>query len=367
MKKLFIILLITSIWVIPSFTQCAIDDADPGISGTTIANNCMNGTTTLFVNWTMLSQDFVATAPAGSWGIKIQMPATQVISVSSAANVSIASKFTWYFDSANNFLRGISNLDVNFGEAETVEVLIEGLSLVPCGSPALISTSIEIYANLPPPLGVPGSIPCPQAFNNLTIDDIKSSTAGVDVALPLELTKFALTTSDCDYVLLSWETANEINNYGFEIERRAGEKGNFKSIGFVKASESLVNTKSYAFNDDLLNVQNVNNLYYRLKQIDMDGKFTYSRTISSTRDCYKDIELNLSPNPAITNINIDFNGFKGDVDIKILSSDGKLVKSFTTNGRLPYDLSLLELNGGVYTLSAKANNTYITKRFIKID
>ncbi len=93
-------------------------------------------------------------------------------------------------------------------------------------------------------------------------------------ALPVELTAFTATVSD-DVVLLSWSTATEVNNYGFEVERKQTDS-EWNKVGFVEGSGNSNSPKYYTYSD---NTQMQGKYLYRLKQIDIDGKFEYSNEI----------------------------------------------------------------------------------------
>ena len=113
------------------------------------------------------------------------------------------------------------------------------------------------------------------------IDDIKIFNDAVDV-LPVELTSFTANVNS-NKVQLNWQTATELNNYGFEIERsmQSDKNGNgdcslFEKIGFVAGNGTSNSKRKYSFIDI---PQTGNKFEYRLKQIDNDGKFKYSKTI----------------------------------------------------------------------------------------
>jgi len=98
-------------------------------------------------------------------------------------------------------------------------------------------------------------------------------------ALPVELTTFTATAT-IQNVQLNWTTATEVNNYGFEIERKVSSKqltiGNWENIGFVEGHGNSNSPKEYSFVDESV----FPGLYqYRLKQIDTDGSFEYSEII----------------------------------------------------------------------------------------
>ena len=94
--------------------------------------------------------------------------------------------------------------------------------------------------------------------------------------LPVELTSFAATYSE-NTIQLIWSTASELNNYGFEIERRS-DKTDWRTIGFREGNGTTTEPQNYSYIDDLFGV-NSHKLYYRLKQIDFDGTFEYSEVV----------------------------------------------------------------------------------------
>ncbi len=101
------------------------------------------------------------------------------------------------------------------------------------------------------------------------------------IPLPVELVSFTVSTNRL-HAELKWTTATEVNNYGFEIEKR--EKGEEKSkmwgtIGFVDGNGTTNSPKEYLFADNNLSA---GKYLYRLKQIDRDGKFEYSKEVEVT-------------------------------------------------------------------------------------
>ncbi|MFQ5708546.1 MAG: hypothetical protein ACE5HO_13905 [bacterium] len=82
-------------------------------------------------------------------------------------------------------------------------------------------------------------------------------------------------------VALKWSSQNEVNLKGFEVQR-GFEKNNFKEIGFVKAITGQQDKKNYSYEDKTVFKQTSRNFFYRLKIMDKDGSFTYSKEISAT-------------------------------------------------------------------------------------
>ena len=101
----------------------------------------------------------------------------------------------------------------------------------------------------------------------------------MDQNLPVELTSFNATVSN-NNIKLSWQTATEIKNYGFEIEREKltsnSTSGVWQKIGFVNGNGNSNSIKNYSFIDNGLSDGKYS---YTLKQIDNDGNFEYSKKV----------------------------------------------------------------------------------------
>ena len=111
------------------------------------------------------------------------------------------------------------------------------------------------------------------ADNNTASDD-PTRIQDPNLPLPVELVSFNSSVSN-NIVELSWITATEINNLGFEVERKS-ENGVFDKIGFVGGNGTTTNFSNYSFTDVL---DKAGTYYYRLKQIDYDGSFEYSSSV----------------------------------------------------------------------------------------
>jgi lysophospholipase L1-like esterase len=89
--------------------------------------------------------------------------------------------------------------------------------------------------------------------------------------IPVELVSFSSVSKE-DSVVLSWQTALELNNSGFFVERSSGG-GAWDELGFVNGSGTTHHIQNYSFTDDSLPASNT--YEYRLKQVDSNGKFEY--------------------------------------------------------------------------------------------
>ena len=122
--------------------------------------------------------------------------------------------------------------------------------------------------------------------------------------VPVELTAF---TGEWNgrVVNLNWETATELNNYGFNIERKSGLNSNWTTIGFVNGNGTVQTPSQYSFIDS--RIGNYGKYYYRLKQIDFDGIFKYSPVIEINLNQVNSFVLEQNyPNPFNPSTNIRF-------------------------------------------------------------
>jgi Secretion system C-terminal sorting domain len=119
---------------------------------------------------------------------------------------------------------------------------------------------------------------------------------------PVELTSFTANYEN-EKVMLNWITASEVNNRGFEVERKDQTSG-WNNIGFVSGNGTITRSNSYNFTDDSV----VSNKYsYRLKQIDLNGTFKYSNVIEVNTNIINEFMLNQNyPNPFNPTTKINF-------------------------------------------------------------
>lgn len=96
---------------------------------------------------------------------------------------------------------------------------------------------------------------------------------------PIELLSFSASLSDTG-ILLSWDTATEIDNHGFEIERAMQFEGPWETRGFLLGYGTSSSSHEYAFRDASFPLFRSGKMFYRLKQIDFDGTFHYSHVVA---------------------------------------------------------------------------------------
>jgi hypothetical protein len=186
----------------------------------------------------------------------------------------------------------------------------------------------------------------------VTIDGIRVSNSWSTSVLPVKFASFNAIINN-KQTNLTWTTASEINNKGFEIERSL-DGVNFETIGFVKGNANSNRVNKYSFIDD-----NHASAFYRLKQIDFDGKFDYSNIISVQGN---DLLIDITPNPFNHVIEINSNGHL--INVEVVDITGKIVISETINGSKT-TLNTASLNNGVYFVRINNGDSVITKRLIK--
>lgn len=187
--------------------------------------------------------------------------------------------------------------------------------------------------------------------------------------LPVRLTTFAGQRAN-NVNLLTWKTASETNNQGFEVMRSTNGI-DFNTIDFVKSQATDGNSTAalqYNYRD-----QKVNNLtyYYQLKQIDLDGKTTLSNIIRIERgDITKTIIGQVYPNPANQSLLTMVQATSAEkLHFTIVDANGRIVGQTVNQvdrGNNTIRLNTSKLGSGIYTLkiTTESGETSV-QRFVK--
>jgi hypothetical protein len=163
-------------------------------------------------------------------------------------------------------------------------------------------------------------------------------------ALPVRLISFTAQKQNSK-VLLQWTTTNEINNSHFEVQR-SGDGITYSTIGRVHALATPTDIKQYSFTD--AQPQKGNN-YYRLKQVDSDGRFEYSPIRKLIFDDKAQL-LTVYPNPVSDELVIDFNTGSGITEVLVYDATGKLLQQRGFSSGLPMRVPVRNLVSGLYYL-----------------
>jgi hypothetical protein len=223
------------------------------------------------------------------------------------------------------------------------------------------------------------SITSETAYNPGLGDFLLIGSTGAN-PLPVELTSFTALPGK-NNVELAWATATEVNNYGFDIERKTANSqqltannqsliNNWTKVGFVDGHGTTNAPQSYSFTDASARVGKYS---YRLKQIDHNGNFVYSQTVEATVGIMPGtIWLdNNYPNPFNPSTKISFVlGTKGHATLKVYSLLGQEVATLAdgefNDGEIQtFTFDASKYSSGIYYYQLKSGNgTQIKKMML---
>jgi hypothetical protein len=174
--------------------------------------------------------------------------------------------------------------------------------------------------------------------------------------VPVSINYFNAAKAEND-VVLNWQTASEINNAYFEVERSA-DNSRFEPIGRVKGKGNSVRINNYSFKDEeaILHFSNLNQLYYRLKQVDKDGTYEYSQTAVINLSTSNNLQAVLFPNPNNGSFTIHLDGVEegNNIELSIVDMMGNLMYASTyNNNHIAIDAPFAP---GVYTALIKVGD-----------
>ena len=204
--------------------------------------------------------------------------------------------------------------------------------------------------------------------------DVYSAIENGDIT-PVELISFDGSMIN-GIVELTWKTATETNNYGFEIERQYkfidNSKTNWQAIGFVNGNGNSSSINQYTFNDKELKLSGI--YLYRLKQIDFDGQFSYSNEKEIDFISPQQFELFQNyPNPfnPVTKIKYTV-PIESYVKLTLINLLGEKISALVSKDHQPgvYEVELngSNLSSGVYLyeLEAAAQSGTVNRQFKKM-
>ena len=196
----------------------------------------------------------------------------------------------------------------------------------------------------------------------VAVDDFEI-TGPNNIPLPVSLIYFTGKPLE-KFNSLTWATASESINKGFAVEGSA-DKNIFEEIGFVQGNGTTNTTNYYSFDD--ADVKDGTTTYYRLKQIDLNGKENFSKIISVTRRNEK-IKIILSPNPVKDILTIN-NLSAEKSHVRIFNAQGKVVFDktfFNSDGTISFNVADANLSDGVYFISVEDGTTEFFERLLKL-
>ena len=173
-----------------------------------------------------------------------------------------------------------------------------------------------------------------------------------------------------DHHVISWSTAREANVSHYTLERKVDENGTFETIlDDIPAAGNSNKINFYTEKDRDISHSGV--YYYRIKQLDTDGRFTYSKIVSVfvNGESY----INVYPNPARFSANIDLIlTNERTVKIELMDANSRVLQLISKThlaqaGEHSFALNLNDLSAGVYTIAITVDNQVMYRKLIKID
>jgi hypothetical protein len=207
---------------------------------------------------------------------------------------------------------------------------------------------------------------------DITIDGIRLGTSWEVSPLPVELSSFTAVLNN-NKVILNWQTETEVNNYGFEVlkSESKNQQTEWQTIGFVEGYGNSNSPKSYSYTDNLTQ-NSAQTLRYRLKQIDNDGQYSYSKEIEVSTHERMRYELDQNyPNPFNPVTKITFTMPEtGEVKLTVYNVVGEKVKELINGklekGRHSVEFDGRELSSGMYIYRLETGRFSDQKKMILI-
>jgi hypothetical protein len=261
--------------------------------------------------------------------------------------------FTWFIMDTLNFVTRLMMPDEN------------GTSIDMIGNNSL---QVDLNFSLDPAWGAQ-NCELVAFIQNLDNKDILqgSKVALEDLSpVPVELTSFTAEETS-EGVELIWSTASEINNHGFEIEK-SFDGENFFRAAFVQGAGTTTETKNYSYLD-AIEYNGINTFYYRLRQVDYDGRSMYSEVLTVEFDVPKDFILHQNyPNPFNPSTTIKYAVPKKTlVSIKIYDLTGQEIASLVNEvkeaGTYELEFEAQNIASGVYIYRMIADDFSAVKKF----
>lgn len=296
----------------------------------------------------------------------IQGTLSSVADVVNLGNLNATSHAT--LDIGNSYIvTGNSFTDIDGTISAANDLYIDNYEAVIGGSGSLSVTN-NLYTSTPS-----NNDPSAQICSNFSINcgnDCNPSISGGQTVIigasehpmcleffPVEFKSIRAKLINFHSAEIHWVTASELNNDWFEIERSVNAQ-DWEMIGRVKAIGTSAQTNYYVYKDDFLLK---GNLYYRLKQIDYDGTFTYSKSIVLHVEDFTEGPL-LAPNIVTQNEHLRVLNAQDIEQLEILDQHGKCVKRAIN----PSSTILVDIGTGLFNVRIKMATGWVYRRLIVI-
>lgn len=210
-----------------------------------------------------------------------------------------------------------------------------------------------------------------RAFDGVSVSENSNTVSVTTVAaasLPVTLASFNGRRQD-NINILDWTTTMELNNKGFEIQR-SSDGIHYNIIGFIESLPPLGNSNellNYNFSD---NAPATDKNYYRLRQVDIDGKYEFSKIILIRSDEIALLKINAYPNPTTSVLKLNINSpVENNIRMIIMDMLGRVIKQRTeriAKGSNTFSIDMDKMQRGSYLLKViNMDNQETALPFIK--
>lgn len=239
----------------------------------------------------------------------------------------------------------------------------------------LIQGSTAFFIDAKGTTTVNGFLPAQNINQNVFVVITQTTGVGIDASrvfmfvapqcgpLPVTFKSFTAIRNNHTNVQLKWETATELNNSGFNIERNTG-KNSWVMVSFVPTQAQGGTTSfplTYLYND--MNASK-GVTQYRIKQVDLDGKISFS-SIQVVRGDVANEKTFIYPNPSADgHVSVIFEDKQGLRDITLTNMNGQVIKQW--NGISNNTIQIDNLSNGMYYLKVmrRESGTQIVEKII---
>jgi hypothetical protein len=298
-----------------------------------------------------VGNNFPVAIPAGQMSVVIAL--NQYVNYTTVASIPHFAVVSGSTTVQNVYLINTDPID------ESISPFVLSINVV--AVQAIASTSITSTASLVEPTDL---------FQTITSNDISSRATSVgNAALPVTLSSFSAKAVNKNAVL-EWTTSAEKNNAFFEVQHSTNAR-DFTVLGKLEGHGTTYENHTYRFTQEYPDQSVVH--YYRLRQVDMDGKFEFSFIRSLTFDGYVGIELKLATNP-VTNgaikafVDYGDENLSNQANVVLIDNMGRTVSKqniMLEKGRNDVVFQGITLRAGLYVISLQ-NASLLQPKVVKV-
>lgn len=244
---------------------------------------------------------------------------------------------------------------------------VNGVAFDVLGSIYLSTAAGLYFINQNTANGPAGTVECSQIAAITGLQDLASNVFPSNSTLPVTLLNFSAAYRN-NVTVLNWETENEVNFSHYEVERKTENGADYVTVDSKQANGN-VGRSAYSTSDNISSITDAV-VYYRLKMVDVDGKFTYSNVIMVRKEKKNLSGISLSPNPVISSANatVRFDASRAAVvNLRIVDMAGRQVlaqQNNVTEGTNSIQVNNLNrLQPGLYIIQLVNGNELSTFKF----